>query len=69
MTETATPTPWVTDSELAAEFGVSTAQLNAASQRGEFPKFLKIGRAVRYSRAAVVAWLSAQTAPAIGGQK
>jgi predicted DNA-binding transcriptional regulator AlpA len=62
-------TAWQSDTELAAELGVTPDQLNAAAKRGEFPKPLKIGRAVRYNRAAVAAWLSAQSAPAIGGQK
>lgn len=66
---TSASTAWQSDSEVAAELAVTPQQLRAASARGEFPKPLKIGRAWRYSRAAVAAWLSAQSAPAIGGQK
>lgn len=64
MQATQQPTEWASDAEIAAQFSLTTAQLRDASRRGEFPAPIKFGRAHRYHRPTVQAWVQAQTAGA-----
>jgi excisionase family DNA binding protein len=47
--------------QLADYLGVTPQALSQMAHRGSGPKYLRIGRSVRYRRADVEAWLSAHT--------
>lgn len=47
--------------QLAAELQVSPKTLSNQRSRREGPPYVKVGGAVRYSRAAVAQWLAAQS--------
>ena len=47
--------------QLAHLIGVSESSLAKARMRGDGPQFVKIGRSVRYSRDAGLAWMAAHT--------
>lgn len=51
--------PLLTESDLAARWRVSPKTLQAARSQGRLVRFLKIGRAVRYRLADVVAFEAA----------
>jgi predicted DNA-binding transcriptional regulator AlpA len=53
---------------LAQNLGKSPAVLANWRYRGLGPKYIKIGRSVRYSAAAVEEWLEAQTRQQTGEQ-
>lgn len=56
----ATNTPAVTlldNAEAAALLGIKPKSLEAWRQRGQGPRYRKIGRLVRYTEADVLAWL------------
>jgi predicted DNA-binding transcriptional regulator AlpA len=48
-----------TPQEAAEFFGCSTSFLAKARMRGDGPPFIKIGRAIRYSEAALLQWMKA----------
>jgi predicted DNA-binding transcriptional regulator AlpA len=50
----------IKDSELSAEWQISTKTLANKRSRGEGPPFVRIGRTIRYSRSACAEWLAAQ---------
>lgn len=47
--------------EFARLIGISESTLAKARMRGNGPAFVKIGRSVRYSREAGLAWMAAHT--------
>ena len=47
--------------EIAAYVGCSPKHIRKLSERGEFPKPVKAGRLLRWSRQAVERWLAQQT--------
>lgn len=50
----------LTPHEAADFLRVSDSWLAKARMRGDGPPFLKVGRSIRYSRAALVKWLNSQ---------
>jgi predicted DNA-binding transcriptional regulator AlpA len=50
----------LTPREAAAFLRLSSSWLAKARMRGDGPPFLKVGRSIRYSRAALVKWLNSQ---------
>ena len=55
------PTSPLLDTESAAtELDVSASFLNKARLAGNGPRFVKIGRAVRYERTEIALWLAGQ---------
>lgn len=52
---------FVTRQELADELRVRPQTLAAMAMRGVGPTFVKVGRAVRYRRVDVEAWLAGRT--------
>jgi predicted DNA-binding transcriptional regulator AlpA len=57
------PLALMTRRELAADLGVTTEQLCRLDSQRLGPPFLRLGRrSIRYSRAAVAAWLKEQQA-------
>jgi hypothetical protein len=50
----------LTESELSREIKISPITLQQWRHRGEGPPFFKLGRAVRYRRADVTAWLASR---------
>jgi predicted DNA-binding transcriptional regulator AlpA len=50
----------LTPKEAASFLRVSDSWLAKARMRGDGPPFLKVGRSIRYSRAALVQWLNGQ---------
>ncbi len=55
--------------DLAQELGVSEGHLAQMRYLGTGPKFVKVGRAVRYRRADVEAYLDAQTFASTAGAR
>lgn len=63
----------LTSNQTADEFGISRRTLPVWRVQGKGPKFIKIGRLVRYDEADVIAWIeenkrtstSATSAPAV----
>lgn len=53
---------FLTAAELAILLHLKEQSLAAMRVRGGGPPFTRVGRAVRYSRSAVAAWLAARTA-------
>jgi excisionase family DNA binding protein len=53
----------LTPKEAAQLLKVSLSWLAKARMRGDGPPFIKIGRAVRYSEAALLQWMRAQQRP------
>jgi predicted DNA-binding transcriptional regulator AlpA len=51
----------LTEREAARLTCFSCRTLQAWRQRNSGPPFIKVGRSIRYSRSAVVAWMNAQT--------
>lgn len=49
------------ENALAAELRVSVKTLQAWRLKGEGPPFVKLGRAVRYNKDDVLAWLESRT--------
>ena len=47
--------------EIAAYVGCTPKHIRKLSERGEFPKPVKAGRLLRWSRQSVERWLAAQT--------
>jgi hypothetical protein len=47
--------------DFARLIGVSESSLAKARMRGDGPEFVKVGRSVRYSRAAGLAWMAARS--------
>lgn len=54
------PRPLMSRAEVATVFGLSRRYLEIAPGRGEGPRFVRIGRSVRYRPEDVEAWLDAQ---------
>ena len=50
----------LTPKEIADLFRVSTSWLAKARMRGDGPPFIRIGRSIRYSEAAVRQWMKSQ---------
>lgn len=46
--------------ETAARLKVSTSWLAKARMRGDGPSFIKVGRSIRYSEAALIQWMKGQ---------
>lgn len=46
---------------LAAELDVATPTVRRWQRTGEGPAFIRVGRQIRYTRAAVDAWLASRT--------
>jgi predicted DNA-binding transcriptional regulator AlpA len=46
--------------ETAGRLKVSTSWLAKARMRGDGPPFIKLGRAIRYSEAALIQWMKGQ---------
>lgn len=63
-TATASPAGYWTDKRTAAFFGLHPKTLKRMAARGDFPKPLHFGRAVRYCAADVMAWVEKQKAAA-----
>lgn len=62
MTDSLSSPPRYLDSQAAADlYGVSTKTLEKWRQNGFGPPFVKLGKAVRYERAALLAWAEART--------
>ncbi len=57
----------LTPKETAGRLKVSTSWLAKARMRGDGPPFLKIGRAIRYSEAALLHWMKSQQRLSTGG--
>lgn len=51
---------WLSPEEVATYFAVPLGTVYAWNSKGTGPRFAKIGRHVRYSRADVEAWAAAQ---------
>jgi predicted DNA-binding transcriptional regulator AlpA len=57
----ATPSPTLlTPKETAARLKVSLSWLAKARMRGDGPPFIRIGRAIRYSDAALLQWMKSR---------
>ena len=52
---------YVTRSELALQLRIKAQTLAAMACRGDGPTYVRVGRAVRYRRADVEAWLAGRT--------
>jgi predicted DNA-binding transcriptional regulator AlpA len=50
----------LTPKETAGRLKVSSSWLAKARMRGDGPPFIKIGRAVRYSEAALIQWMKSR---------
>jgi predicted DNA-binding transcriptional regulator AlpA len=50
----------LTPKETAARLKVSTSWLAKARMRGDGPPFIKVGRSIRYSEAALIQWMKGQ---------
>lgn len=59
----------LTRAELAAYTGISAATLARWAMTGEGPRLTKLGRAARYRKAAVLAWLDGVDEPAGYGSR
>jgi excisionase family DNA binding protein len=58
---TDTPTPLlITDLDAAALLGISRAHLHRLRVAGKFPEAIRLGRALRFDRAELVAWAQAK---------
>jgi predicted DNA-binding transcriptional regulator AlpA len=57
------PDKLLTRAEVANWLDVTRQYLDAIGSRGDAPPFLRIGRAIRYDRHAVMAWLQRHAAP------
>lgn len=55
-------TPLLTTSATAKIIGLSPRTLESLRVRGGGPAFVKLGRAVRYERDAIIAWIDARRA-------
>jgi hypothetical protein len=54
------PSPLLTAKEAAVRLKVSLSWLAKARMRGDGPVFICIGRAIRYSEAALVQWIKSR---------
>ena len=63
-TATASPAGYWTDMRTAAFFGLHPKTLKRMAARGDFPKPLHFGRAIRFCVADVMAWAEKQKAVA-----
>lgn len=54
-------TEYLPPREFARLIGISESSLAKARMRGDGPAFVKIGRSVRYSREAGLAWMATHT--------
>jgi predicted DNA-binding transcriptional regulator AlpA len=54
-------TEYLPPRDFARLIGVSESSLAKARMRGDGPEFVKVGRSVRYSRAAGLAWMAARS--------
>ena len=62
MTETAFRNrPLIPDTNAAPELGVSVATLRVWRRRGIGPRFIRIGRSIRYRRADIEEYLAKRT--------
>jgi predicted DNA-binding transcriptional regulator AlpA len=50
----------LTPKEAATRLKVSTSWLAKARMRGDGPPYIKVGRAIRYSEAAVIQWMKSR---------
>jgi excisionase family DNA binding protein len=50
----------LTPKEAAARLKVSDSWLAKARMRGDGPPYIKVGRAIRYSEAAVIQWMKSR---------
>lgn len=55
------PNPLLPPTETAEELGVTTDRLKAWRHEGKGPAYVKVGKFVRYPRAALDAWLAENT--------
>jgi predicted DNA-binding transcriptional regulator AlpA len=60
----ATKTLALTEADVARQIGVSVAGLRKWRRQGTGPKFMRLGRLVRYSARELEAWLTAHSAAA-----
>jgi hypothetical protein len=58
LAEKIVPTSWLSTKAAAHHLGVSTQFLEIARHRGEGPPFVRVNRAIRYSRAELDKWLA-----------
>jgi excisionase family DNA binding protein len=49
------------EKQLCAELGISPVTTTKWRRKGEGPPFIRVGRLIRYSRAALDEWLAART--------
>jgi predicted DNA-binding transcriptional regulator AlpA len=61
MTNLQRPDEWVSGRQLSEEWGIPERTLGQWRYKRIGPKFVSIGRHVRYRRADVDAWLAGQT--------
>ena len=61
MTKMASETEYLPPRQFAQLIGISESTLSKQRMRGDGPEFVKIGRSVRYSRDAGLAWMAAHT--------
>ena len=60
---------YLTTAELSKELGLKSVTLDAWRQRGEGPPYVRLGRAVRYLRADVDAWVLARRVGPLAGEE
>ena len=61
MSNDATPDPLlIPDTAAAALLGISRAHLHRLRAAGRFPEAIRLGRALRFERAELVAWAGAR---------
>jgi excisionase family DNA binding protein len=67
--ETAELPAFVSRQEAAELLGVTPQALSQMSVRGEGPKYVKVGRSVRYRRADLLAWIDERIVDPAGPRK
>ena len=62
------PDMLLTRDQVQAEFGLTRRFLELSAWRGDGPPMIKLGRAVRYKRADVLAWIEQQRVEPVSGR-
>jgi hypothetical protein len=55
--------PLLTELQAALRLNISTRTLQSWRRRGFGPAFIRVGRSIRYSQAALIEWMSKNTFP------